>query len=203
MADVNASLNPVDPDVNIIPNPGDYVFQFNRYYLAINPNPAQGPITWRVSDPDEYPCDSIIPLPPDTQEYIVASVAPLMVTDTGTSINYYLDISAAQDIDVLDPENIIVSVEGQTDFPLLGSPDDGPILVVYDLNDKAAVTSFAFGRLDSLPDINNRSLKVKAGAYNRNSKSVQKFTADLPIETDQIDSLTELSLNINSLPLAP
>lgn len=56
MADGSAAIQPIDPGVNIIPNEGDYVFQFNRYYLAINPDPHQGPVTWRVSEPDEFPC---------------------------------------------------------------------------------------------------------------------------------------------------
>jgi hypothetical protein len=50
MSDLNLEVWEPTP---IIPVPGTYVSRFNRYYLSINPNPAEGPQTWRISDPDE------------------------------------------------------------------------------------------------------------------------------------------------------
>ena len=70
MADGNAGITPIEPGVDIIPNPGDYVWQFNRYYLCINPNVALGPPTWRISDPDEYPCDGDVIIDPPCDDEI-------------------------------------------------------------------------------------------------------------------------------------
>lgn len=37
------------------PVPGDIEFAYNRVYVVVNPNPAAGPPTYRVSNPDEIP----------------------------------------------------------------------------------------------------------------------------------------------------
>ena len=70
------------PAAKLIPDPGDTITKFNRYYLCINPNPALGPPTWRVSDPDEYPCDGGIIIPPGL-DFMVVAEAPMVVTDAG------------------------------------------------------------------------------------------------------------------------
>ena len=36
-----------------MPNVGDIEYKYGRVYIYTNPNPAQGPGTWRVSNPDE------------------------------------------------------------------------------------------------------------------------------------------------------
>ena len=38
-----------------MPNVGDIEYRYGRTYIWVNPNPAQGPGTWRVSNPDEIP----------------------------------------------------------------------------------------------------------------------------------------------------
>ena len=35
------------------PVPGDVEYAYNRVYIVVNPNPAEGPPTYRVSNPDE------------------------------------------------------------------------------------------------------------------------------------------------------
>ena len=35
------------------PVPGDIEYAYNRVYIVVNPNPAAGPPTYRVSNPDE------------------------------------------------------------------------------------------------------------------------------------------------------
>jgi len=37
------------------PIPGDVEYAYNRVYIVVNPDPAKGPPTYRVSNPDEYP----------------------------------------------------------------------------------------------------------------------------------------------------
>ena len=36
-----------------MPNPGDIEFKYGRTYVYLNPNDAQGPGTWRTSNPDQ------------------------------------------------------------------------------------------------------------------------------------------------------
>ena len=36
-----------------LPIPGELEVKFNRVYIVVNPNVAQGPPTYRVSNPDE------------------------------------------------------------------------------------------------------------------------------------------------------
>ena len=36
-----------------LPIPGDLAVKFNRVYIVVNPDSAQGPPTYRVSNPDE------------------------------------------------------------------------------------------------------------------------------------------------------
>ena len=76
----------------IIPVPGTYVSRFNRYYLSINPNPAEGPPTWRVSDPDEYPCDGGTVIPPGIDFSVIAQ-APMVVTGDYTNIEYSFNLN--------------------------------------------------------------------------------------------------------------
>ena len=38
-----------------MPNVGDVETKFGRRYMFLNPDPTQGPGTWRLSHPDEYP----------------------------------------------------------------------------------------------------------------------------------------------------
>ena len=35
------------------PVPGDIEYAYNRVYIVVNPNPAEGPPTYRISNPDE------------------------------------------------------------------------------------------------------------------------------------------------------
>ena len=37
------------------PVPGDVEYAYNRVYIVVNPNPAEGPPTYRISNPDELP----------------------------------------------------------------------------------------------------------------------------------------------------
>ena len=185
------------------PDEGDRIIKFNRYYVALNPNPAAGPTTWRISDPDEMPCEGLLPPPPEDQEYVIASVAPLMIEGDSTGVKYYLDISEAPDIFDLPEPLFITSIEGLTELPLIAGKDDNPFYVIYDLNDKAAVSSLAIGQLPHVP--RGTTLSGPAGVIEYNSSSSSEFSieAEPPIFTDTIQSLTELSIDIDALTLAP
>ena len=187
----------------IIPVPGTYVSRFNRYYLSINPNPAEGPPTWRVSEPDEFPCGEgiLIPLPPDTAEYLLISAIPLVVDGTPTDVEISLDISLAPEIDA-PSERILASVEGFDLPPELTSVSGNPVSVVYDVNDNAIVLAFAFGRLEYVPDSTTQNSNVTLQDYNSRGFT-QDFTSVDPIELTDRDGLTEVTLDINSLPPAP
>ena len=186
----------------IIPVPGTYVTRFNRYYLSINPNIAEGPPTWRVSDPDEFPCgEGIIIPPPDTAEFLLISAIPLVVDGTPSAVEISLDISLAPEIDA-PSERILTSVEGFDIPPLLTSVSGNPITVLYDVNDHASVLTFAFGGLEDVPDGIRQNLNVKLQDYNSRG-TTQSFSSIDPIELTDRDGLTEVTLDINSLPPAP
>jgi len=65
------------------PVPGDIEYAYNRVYIVVNPNPAAGPPTYRVSNPDEI-------AGPDGGggTYDFDAVAPINVSQTpGTGSN--------------------------------------------------------------------------------------------------------------------
>ena len=186
----------------IIPVPGTYVTRFNRYYLSINPNVAEGPATWRISDPDEFPCgEGIIIPPPDTAEFLLISAIPLVVDGTPSAVEISLDISLAPEIDA-PSERILTTVEGFDIPPLLTSVSGNPITVLYDVNDHASVLTFAFGGLEDVPDGIRQNLNVILQDYNSRG-TTQSFSSTDPIELTDRDGLTEVTLDINSLPPAP
>ena len=187
----------------IIPVPGTYVGRFNRYYLSINPNAAQGPPTWRVSDPDEMPCGEgiVIPIPPDTSEYILVSGLPLVVSGTTTDTEISFDISLTPEIDSGD-DRVLASIEGFEKPPMLTSVSGNAIKVIFDVNDRTSILSLALGTLADLPDSIRQTLNVTVQDYNRDGSS-QSFTSIDPIELTDRDGLTEVTLDINSLPPAP
>ena len=195
MADGNASLNPVDPDVNIIPNPGDYVFQFNRYYLAINPNPAEGPITWRISDPDEYPCDGGAILPPDLDFMVVAN-APMVVSGDDTGIEYSFSMDGVPE-EGSGGASVVTSVENLDVPVLLSNRKDDPVFSIYDNNDKATVTTFNIYGL-SYEEWKGGIRTMKATVYNRD-RSGFVSTSDPVQSADNVDT-TDLFFDIDSLP---
>ena len=187
----------------IIPVPGTYVERFNRYYLSINPNEAQGPPTWRISEPDEMPCGDgiVIPPPPDTGEYILVSAIPLVVSGTTTKTVISFDISLTPEIDA-PSERVLASIEGFEKPPLLTSVSGNPIKAIFDVNDRTSILSLAFGTLNDLPDSIRQTLNVTVQDYNSDGSS-QSFTSIDPIELTDRDGLTEVTLDINSLPPAP
>ena len=195
MADGNASLNPVDPGVNIIPNPGDYVFQFNRYYLAINPNPAEGPITWRISDPDEYPCDGGVILPPDL-DFMVVAEAPMVVSGDDTGIEYSFSMDGVPE-EGSGGDSAVTSVENLDVPVLLSNRKDDPVFSIYDHNDKATVTSFNIYGL-SYEEWKGGIRSMKVTVYN-SDRSGFVSTSDPVQSADNVDT-TDLFFDIDSLP---
>ena len=199
MADGNASLNPVDPDVNIIPNPGDYVFQFNRYYLAINPNPAQGPITWRISDPDEFPCDGGVILPPDL-DFMVVAEAPMVVEGDENGIHYSFSMEGVP-FENAGGAQAITSVENLQEPILLTNFENDPVFSIYDNNDKATVTSFNIYELKHEQYSTTRNSRtMRATVYNSN-RSIPVTGSD-PVQTALDVASTDLFFDISSLSLA-
>jgi len=196
----------------IIPVPGTYVSRFNRYYLSINPNPTKGPPTWRISDPDEYPCgeDGIIPIPPD-QEYIIATAAPLIVTGDTLNVDFSFNISSVPDIDV-EGLRVITSIEGFNELPLLTGVTGNPIRVALDLNDNALVISPQWSALDYAPNVTTSDVNYTVTDYNSNEFTEPRddsrpfnivYTSSDPVELTPSVAVTQITLNIDSLLLAP
>ena len=126
--------------IDVIPTPGDTITKFNRYYLCINPDPSKGPPTWRVSDPDEYPCDDAIVLPPGI-DFMVVAQAPMVVTGDDTGIEYSFSMDGVPE-EGSGGNSVITQVDNlEVPVPLSNRKDD-PVFSIYDNNDKATVTTF-------------------------------------------------------------
>jgi hypothetical protein len=124
-----------------------------------------------------------------------------VVDGTPTAVEISLDISLAPEIDA-PSERILASVEGFDIPPLLTSVSGNPVTVLYDVNDHASVLTFAFGGLEDVPENIRQNLNVTLQDYNSRG-TTQSFTSIDPIELTDRDGLTEVTLDINSLPPAP
>ena len=180
----------------IIPVPGTYVSRFNRYYLSINPNPAEGPQTWRISDPDEMPCDGGGGTLPPGIEFMVAAQAPIVVTGDNTGINYTFSLDGVP-FDGSGGDTLITSVENLEEPILLTNREHDPVRSLYDNNDKATVTIFnIYGLIYeefSVPS----GRTMRSTVYNSNS-SIPVSSSD-PIQTASNVASTDLFFNISSL----
>ena len=197
MADGNAGITPIEPDVNIIPNPGDYVWQFNRYYLCINPNVAEGPPTWRISDPDEYPCDGDAIVIPPGLEFLVIAQAPMVVTGDHTEIEYSFSLDGVPEID-LGGVQALTSIDNLEAPVLLTNRENDPVKSVYDNNDKTTVTTFdIYGLLyEEFSKASNRTMRVTV----YNSSRSTPITSSDPVQTASNAAATDLFFDISSLP---
>jgi len=192
MSDLNLEVWQPNP---IIPIPGTYVSRFNRYYLSINPNPAQGPQTWRISDPDEYPCDGGAVIPPGI-EFLVAAQAPVVVTGDSTGVEYSFSLDG---VPVMDSggDALVTSVENLEEPVLLTNIADDPMRSLYDNNDKATVTTFYIYGLTYEEFSVPTGRSMRSTVYNSNS-SIPVSSSD-PIQTASNVASTDLFFNISSL----
>ena len=192
------------PAVKVIPSPGDSTFEFNRNYICINPNVALGPPTWRISEPDEMPCGdgSITPPPPDTAGYALISANPLVVTGNSSAIEISLNISLAPEIDTPTADQAFNVIKDFDSPPSVTSVSGNPVVASYDANDRAAILSLAFLGLADVPDTTRENLNLTVQDYN-SERSTQSFTSIEPIELNEREDLTEVTLDINSLLSAP
>ena len=191
MSDLNLEVWKPNP---IIPIPGTYVSRFNRYYLSINPNPAEGPQTWRISDPDEYPCDGGV-IPPGI-EFLIAAQAPVVVTGDGTGVEYSFSLDG---VPVMDSggDALITSVENLEEPVLLTNIANDPMRSLYDNNDKATVTTFYIYGLTYEEFSVPTGRSMRSTVYNSNS-SIPVSSSD-PIQTASNVASTDLFFNISSL----
>ena len=180
----------------IIPVPGTYVERFNRYYLSINPNPAQGPPTWRVSDPDEYPCDGGTVIPPGIDFSVIAQ-APMVVTGDHTNIEYSFSLDGVPEIDTIGTQ-VLTVVDNLEEPVLLTNKDNDPVKSIYDNNDKTTVTTFnIYGLLyEEFGKSSNRTMRVTV--YNSNRST--PITSSDPVQTAGNVASTDLFFDISSLP---
>jgi hypothetical protein len=185
----------VMPGAGIIPTPGDDIVKFNRYYIAINPNPAEGPPTWRVSDPDEYPCDGTDGLPPGL-DFMVAAEAPMVVSGDDTGIEYSFSMTGVPE-DGTTGKQVITTVENLDVPVLLSNTKDDPVFSIYDNNDKATVTSFNIYGL-SYEEWKGGIRSMKVTVYN-SDRSGFVSTSDPVQSADNVDT-TDLFFDIDSLP---
>ena len=192
MSDLNLEVWKPNP---IIPIPGTYVSRFNRYYLSINPNPAEGPQTWRISDPDEYPCDGGAVIPPGI-EFLIAAQAPVVVTGDSTGVEYSFSLDG---VPVMDSggDALITSVQNLEEPVLLTNIADDPMRSLYDNNDKATVTTFYIYGLTYEEFSVPTGRSMRSTVYNSNS-SIPVSSSD-PMQTASNVASTDLFFDISSL----
>jgi hypothetical protein len=192
MSDLNLEVWKPKP---IIPIPGTYVSRFNRYYLSINPNPAEGPQTWRISDPDEYPCDGGAVIPPGI-EFLVVAQAPVVVTGDGTGIEYSFSLDGVPAMDS-GGDSLVTFVDNLEEPILLTNIANDPMRSLYDNNDKATVTTFHIYGLTYEEFSVPTGRSMRSTVYNSNS-SIPVSSSD-PIQTASNVASTDLFFNISSL----
>jgi hypothetical protein len=194
MSELNLEIWKPEP---IIPSPGDYVSRFNRYYLCINPNAAEGPPTWRVSDPDEFPCDDDIIIIPPGVEFMVIAQAPMVVTGDHTAIDYSFSLEGVPEIDTSGTQ-LLTSVDNLGEPVLLTNRENDPVKSVYDNNDKTTVTTFdIYGLLyEEFSRASKRTMRVTV--YNSNRST--PITSSDPVQSAGNVASTDLFFDISSLP---
>lgn len=183
------------PAIKEIPNPGDTITKFNRYYLCINPNPALGPPTWRISDPDEYPCDGGV-LPPTTY-FMVAAQAPMVVTGDDIGVTYSFSMDGVPEINTAGI-SVITEVNNLEEPIFLNNINDDPVRSIYDNNDRATVTTFNIYGLLHESFSRDSGSSMKATVYNSNSSI--SVTSDRPVQATENVASTDLFFDISSLP---
>lgn len=182
------------PGVKNVPNPGDTIVKFNRYYLCINPAPNLGPPTWRVSQPDEYPCDGAV-LPPPGLGNAVAAEAPIVVTGDNNGITYDFSMDGVPLIGTTGKQ-VITRVAYLSEAVVLSNRNNDPVSSAYDSNDETTVTTFDIDKLEY--EQIRRSNSMVVNVYNRNKSGF--VTANNPVQSaDNADS-TDLFFDIDSLP---
>ena len=86
------------------PAPGDIEFAYNRVYIVVNPNPAAGPPTYRVSNPDEIAGPGGGGGTGSTYDF--DAVAPIVVDQTSGVGNNPTKVVTSMDIAQLDNRDV-------------------------------------------------------------------------------------------------
>ena len=180
----------------IIPTPGTYVSRFNRYYLSINPNRAEGPQTWRISDPDEFPCGGGGAVLPPGTDFMVVAQAPVIVSGSSSGIQYTFSLDGVP-LEGSGGDSVITTAENLDEPIYLSNIPHDPIRSVYDNNDKATVTTFSIYCLTYEEFSVPTGRSIESTVYNSNS-SIPVSSKD-PIETASNVASTDLFFNISSL----
>mgnify|MGYP006883088867 CR=1 FL=1 len=180
----------------IIPVPGTYVSRFNRYYLSINPNRAEGPQTWRISDPDEFPCGGGGAVLPPGIDFMVVAQAPVIVSGSSSGIQYTFSLDGVP-LEGSGGDSVITTVENLDEPILLSNIPHDPMRSLYDNNDKATVTTFYIYGLTYEEFSVPTGRSIRSTVYNSNS-SIPVSSSD-PIQTASNVASTDLFFNISSL----
>ena len=188
---------------------GTVQYEYGKHWIYLNPNPAEGPSTWRVSNLPDIDDPTII-----DEIQNLYTVPPIMNNQVGQQAQLYFsikDLKARNEPDGRDKSlksHIAQLLEGGNLPPLSrnGMFDvkeiKGIAPVMSRQNDNDAYLWFDIAGLDSVDIVSRRQLrryKVKA-LYN--SRSVTSLTADEPLFVDNVDGLATVSFNITSLPPA-
>ena len=190
-------------------NVGEYIDEFSRKYLYLNPDPLKGPDTWRLTNIPAYGESGL----PGKIENLYA-IPPIINTQIGNQANLSFvieaipDIHAARSIRTTTLETAIGNLLRRDDLiPIAGDA----LLDVETINGVAPVLTnqidtdaYIWFNIDALPNIDvardSRRIGVTLGAFGYNSRSVTSITATAPLQTVSAAGIATVSFDITTLP---
>jgi len=182
--------------------------EFNRTYIYLNPNPYQGPPTWRLSNiPVSTP-------EPDNDGFAeIYTLLPINKTTSGSTVNLFFDIdSLPSSRQASTSKNYISTILSN----FLSAVDMFPQNSNYSISklngvdpiktnvvDKVGVVYFDMSDLPSLEDVRrNRRFYFSSRTFKYNSRSVDSLTATEPLDSQVSGGTATVSLDFSTLPEA-
>ena len=185
-----------------MPEPNTYTYNHNRTYIYLNPLPAKGPFTQRLSN-----------IPP-VGEYITEienlyTFAPMAHTEGASTANIYFDIKAIPDYARTRSE---VGIQKAVDNTLKYAPFKSQsafsglntitgINPVY--SSQTGTDAALWFEIEGLPDIDGarakRRMNIKLNLP-YNSKSIESLSASAPVQVYTDDGDATVSLDFTLLP---
>ena len=182
--------------------------EFSKQWIYLNPNPAEGPWAWHVSNHPPVDDPTII-----DEIQNLYTVPPIMNNQVGQTANLYFSIEDLKDRNEPDGRNknlrshVAQLLEAGNLPPLSrnGMFDvtdiQGIAPVMSQQNDNDAYLWFDIAGLEPIDTVSRRLRRYKVKAL-YNSRSVTSLTADEPLFVENVDGLATVSFNITSLPPA-
>ncbi len=190
-------------------NLGTLKTNFGRKYVYLNPDPFEGPPTWRLSN---IPGQGGVS-PEDGTLKDIYTVLPINKTEIGTSINLLFDISGLDDVRTAAhrPNYIrtILSTFLSHAHTLPRASRSGlkklvgidPIKTL--VNGDIGVVYFDMSDLPSIEDVSRRrQFNISPGTFRYNNRSIDSLTATDPLYSQTAGETATVSIDFRNLPEA-